>query len=164
MSVSTPSISEDWPITFWVSGKARPKGSLQAHCLRDRKHTIVQREGVEGSKEWRQAVARAARAQLPDGWVSYAGPVAVRISCFFEREIGVGGEVMPSSAGTHPTAQRGFGDTDKLARNVNDALTDAGVISDDRYVVRIGIDKEFVAPGAPPGAQITVYLPEDGMI
>lgn len=151
-------IAEGFPFTFWVGGKPRPKGSLQAVCSRNKAHTVLIKEDIEGSKAWRQAIARHARKQLPQGWVPAETPVVVTISCFFERELGVNGKVMPTHATEYPVGARFFGDSDKLARNVNDALKDAKVIADDRYVVRCLVNKEFAGEGCPAGAQITVEM------
>lgn len=151
-TLETENAIECFPFTFWVGGKPRPKGSMK--CNRDRNHTL--REQVD-NKAWRRAVVKAARAQLPPGWVPYAGPMIVTISAFFERERGVGGQVMPSHGTVCPVASQ-FGDVDKLSRLVNDALQDAGLIDNDRFVVRCLVNKEFAGDGAPPGAQISVEV------
>lgn len=147
-------LTECFPFTFWVGGKPRPKGSLNGVCSRNKAHTVIMREQVD-NKPWRRAVAKAAKAQLPPGWVPYVGPTSVTISVFFERETGVGGKVKPSHSTVYPVAPE-FGDEDKHSRLVKDALQDAGLIDDDRYVVRCLVTKFFAGEGCPPGAQITV--------
>lgn len=149
-------LTECFPFTFWVGGKPRPKGSLSGRCLRDRNHTVVMREQVD-NKAWRRAVAQAAKAQLPPCWVPYADAMIVTVSVFFERERGVSGEIMPSYGTAYPVAPV-FGDEDKHSRMVKDALKDAGMIKDDRFVVRCLVNQEFAGPDCPAGAQITVEM------
>ncbi len=147
---------------LWVQGRPRTKGSLK--CLGSSavsKHVLV--EDHKLSKPWRNTMTNAVRALIaeymrdsgPLSWEPYAGAVEVRLTFFFEREIGVSGNVVPSSQSAYPYAMT-IGDLDKLDRNVLDALVGGGLIADDRYVCRIVSDKRWAAKGNPGGVQIHV--------
>lgn len=140
-------------VTFWVPGKARPKGSMK--CNRDRQHTM--REQVD-NKAWRRAVGVAARAAW-GGAPAIDYPVEMWASIFYIREIGVAGKVKPSHSTPFPVAPE-FGDSDKLARLINDALQDARVLVDDNLVIRCVVGKYFATEDGPGGAQISLLMPE----
>lgn len=149
-----------------VLGTPRPKGSLRPVGHPGRKARLV--ENRAGSPEWRRLVAGAAHdtiCQQPSGhpgpchprpvdgqlvttW-PYPGPVTVALQLRFTR---------PKSAPRRITrpATRSSGDADKQARNVLDALEDAGVVADDAQVVTLIVRKVFASPENPAGARITV--------
>jgi len=103
-------------------------------------------EQVKGSKPWRDAVARAAAAHARvQGWATVTGPVEVRVEFVFVRPKSAPGRVFPIT--------RSSGDIDKLCRNVNDALVDAGVIADDSQIVSLVATKLHAAEAS---ARITV--------
>ena len=64
-----------------------------------------------------------------------------------------------SSTLPYPTTRQ-FGDADKHARAIGDALTIAGVIADDSLIVDFTIYKRW-AIGVEPGALINIYEKEN---
>ena len=157
--------------TFFVEGKPRPKGSLK--CLGGRSHNMV--EAVESSKPWKLHMIRTIRHTFGiepvkagakvigwkrggSPWQPHAGAVDVQAVFRFVPEVGVNGLVLPSHDSSWPTDADTFGDTDKLCRNLGDALEQAGLIANDRSIVRWAAVKRWVALGEPgPGvwAQVT---------
>lgn len=138
-------------LDVYVVGTPRPKGSMR-HVGKGR---MV--EQLEGSPDWRRAVAVAAHDAIRetlDGDVTagypYLGPVAVRIRLLFTKPVSAPKtrDILPSTRST--------GDSDKHARNIFDALQDAGVIKDDAQVVDHHVSKRYCRPGQIAGAQIVV--------
>lgn len=147
---------------FWVQGRPRTKGSMK--CVGQKgKHALI--EDHKLSKPWRVTMTNEIRRTIADagyhglpgdgGWIPYAGPTEVRITFFFERIVGVSGDVWPSHQTPYPESMD-VGDLDKLDRNVLDALVSGGLIADDRFVCRIVSDKRWAAKGNPGGVQIQV--------
>ena len=56
---------------------------------------------------------------------------------------------------THPVAPT-IGDLDKLIRSTLDALTQGGLLKDDRFVVALNTTKEWAGDHETPGAIITI--------
>lgn len=105
-----------------VSGRARTKGSLDP--VRRPNGSTYMRENNPESKPWRAKVARACREyQLAEFGAlrRFEGAVEVRCVFFLPRTDSVNGGVVPSHDTEWPTAIT-TGDTDKLLRNVGDAL------------------------------------------
>ena len=128
-----------------VSGRARTKGSLDP--VRRPDGGTYMRENNPQSKPWRAKVARACREyQLAEFGAlrRFEGPVEVRCVFFLPRQDSVNGGPVPSSDTEWPVSIT-TGDTDKLLRNVGDALlmpkrkSDAtvtsGLIMDDSQIV-----------------------------
>ena len=155
---------------FEVLGKPRPKGSLK--CLGGRSHNMV--EAVESSKPWKLHMIRTIRHDFGiepvrngarvigwkrggEPWEPEAGAVDVQVTFRFARERGVGGEVKPSFAGAWPTADE-VGDTDKLCRNLGDALEQSGLIANDRNIVAWRAVKRWVWTGEQPGARVQAVI------
>lgn len=135
------------PVRLWVPGTPRPKGSLR-HVGKGR---MV--ENHEHSGDWRAMVAYAARQELidlenlgnPPG--AYLGAVRVTVQLRF---------APPKSwRGGFPTS-RATGDVDKHARNILDALQDAGVFKDDAQVASLRISKRYCQGAETPGANIEI--------
>lgn len=105
-----------------VTGRARTKGSLDP--VRRSDGSTYMRENNPQSKPWRAKVARACREyQLAEFGAlrRFEGPVEVRCVFFLPRTDSVNGGLVPTSATEWPTSIV-TGDTDKLLRNVGDAL------------------------------------------
>jgi hypothetical protein len=105
-----------------VTGRARTKGSLDA--VRRPNGSTYMRENNPQSKPWRAKVARACREyQLAEfeALLRFDGPVTVRCVFFLPRTESVNGGPVPTSSTLWPTSIV-TGDTDKLLRNVGDAL------------------------------------------
>lgn len=131
-------------LSFTVHGTPKPKGSLR-HIGHGR---MV--EQVNGSKEWRETVAWAAR-QAHSG-PALDGPLIVTAIVYLPRP--------KTNRDAYPT-KRWSGDSDKHARNINDALVDAGVIVDDSLIIDSITRKRF-ADHCPPGAHIAVMPVREG--
>ena len=141
------------PINLWVPGTPRPKGSMR-HVGKGR---MV--EQLAGSGDWRAAVAYAARQKLaelerlgnPPG--AYLDAVRVTIRLQFAPPKSWKGYARPTSRAT--------GDVDKHARNILDALVDAGVIKDDAQVASLRVQKHYCHGHEIPGADILIGEAED---
>lgn len=115
------------------------------------------KENVAGSKQWRQLMAYRLRQAWNGGEGDAIGrgyeprePLAgpVRVSAMF---------YLPCARGERSLIAQGSGDVDKLARNLLDALADAGVIRNDAQVTGIICDKEQAHALAPQGVKVTVW-------
>lgn len=143
-------------ITITVYGQPKPKGSMK-HVGHGR---MV--EQLEGSKPWREAVKGAALDARICGFTGATpvrrppleGPVVVEIMVTVAKP-----KSAPKTRETWPIT-RSSGDSDKHARNVLDALTDAGVFGDDSQVVDVLCRKRYPGQHADtldiPGAVIRV--------
>lgn len=149
-----------------VAGRARTKGSLD--FVRRANGSSYVKENNPLSKPWRALVARAAREyQLAEfgSLLRHEGPVEVRCVFFLPREESVNGGPVPSSATEWPVSIT-TGDTDKLLRNVGDALltparkADApytsALLKDDSQIVRWHGLKIWVDEGEEPQTRVLV--------
>ncbi len=167
-------------LQVFVPGRSRTKGSLKPIHIPGRNGRpckVTLTEDHKHSEPWKKRIMYAAARQLdvasagPEPFErlsAYAGPVEVHCFFRFEREFAVtqvvgGGalpaSVIPSHATPWPTAAD-IGDEDKLRRNVLDALTQAGVIADDRLSIGGANYKRWCEPGEEPGALVVVVEPE----
>lgn len=109
-----------------VPGVPAPQGSKS-----------VTRRGVmyeqnKRTKPWREAVVAHCRAALPASWEVLDGPLDAELVFYLPRP--------QRPAYASPAVKP---DVDKLARNVFDGLTQAGVIRDDARVVRLTASKVY---------------------
>lgn len=118
-------------LDVFVPGAPKTKGSVNA-----KGHGRVE-QSVKGSTQWGQLIEYRARQEWNSapGWQKglrppHVGPVRVQLVYF-----------LPVTRAR--LIRQGSGDIDKLERNVLDALTKAGVYSDDAQVV--GCTHEKVA-------------------
>lgn len=145
-------------ITIKVHGQPAPQGS---------KRHVGGGRMVEQSKRvkpWRAAVEQAARGEIVSRptWAPFDGPVKVRITFTLPRPAGHFrsgrySHLLKPTAPVAPIGQR-TGDLDKHQRSTYDALTAAGIWTDDSLVVRAVVEKVY---GPTPGAyiEITEVLP-----
>lgn len=149
---------------FRVDGRARTKGSLKVYCQKNRAHTVKVEEEVAESKAWRRRVALAAQAQSRAAWgtptLGHVGPVEVRLAVYFPRELsrarGVPeGTVIPSHRTDFPTAET-LGDSDKLARNIGDALQDSRLIINDSQITDFLVAKRWAPEGSAGWVEVMV--------
>lgn len=123
-------------------------------------HVQMVHSNAELLKPWRKAVALAARAAAArQGWVGDARDVMLEHAVWsFARpaahyRTGRYRHLLRDDAPARPTGQQ-YGDLDHLMRACLDALTQSGVIADDKHVVATGyMAKEFGDP-APPGVAL----------
>lgn len=110
--------------TFSVRHRAAPQGSKTLDKGKGGKPFM--RESSHGVKPFRDAVKRAALGADGLPRATFKGAVLIGIDFEFRQA--------KSNEDEFPTGQN-IGDLDKLTRSVLDALTQCGVIEDDRYVV-----------------------------
>lgn len=142
-----------WELT--IPGRPRPKGSMK--CLGGRSHHLV--EEVEGSTPWKLHMIREIRKAFDivpiksgnrilgwerggEGWEPFAGAVTVTVHFLFGRKAD-----WASHRTLYPTADD-FGDTDKLCRNLGDALEQSGLIKNDSQIVNWYAGKAWGKPCA----------------
>jgi Holliday junction resolvase RusA-like endonuclease len=105
------------------------------------------REDGEYSVPWKNKMIKAIREQCEVG--AWPGPVRVHAYFIFERE------GYASDASGWPVAHE-YGDVDKLMRNLLDALTQSGLIKDDKLVVMLDGRKRFASEGEESGVMFSV--------
>ena len=124
-------------LSCWVPGRPKTKGSL---TVINAKRNVV--SDTPASKRWRALMAYSAAALVK---APLEGPVVV-VAVFHLPVVDV-------AAGR-------VGDLDKLARNLLDALTDAGVYGDDVQVTRLICEKVAAdMAGRGPGVDLRVLVP-----
>jgi Holliday junction resolvase RusA-like endonuclease len=154
---------------FFVPGRARTKGSLEPKVTRAKGGVTVVNmvESVKLSGPWKLKIidticrehgwnkprvirqrGRQARYEF-DHEPLFPGPVEVRFEVRFDREHREELEAL------WPILIS-YGDGDKLERNVWDALTQSGLIVDDRMVVAWAGRKRFVRENEMPGLHCRV--------
>ena len=143
-------------LSFSVAGTPAPQGS---------KRHVGGGRLIESSKKvgpWRAAVALATRRALTaTGHPPFTGPCIVSASFIFERPqshygTGRNAHTIRPSAPEEPTSRNVYGDLDKLARALLDALTEGGAIEDDSLVVGLSASKAFVRGDLRPGAYVRI--------
>ena len=124
-------------LSCWVPGRPKTKGSLTV--INGARNVV---SDTPASKRWRALMAYQAAALVK---APLDGPVVV-VAVFHLPVVDVaGGRV---------------GDLDKLARNLLDALTDAGVYGDDVQVTRLICEKVPAdMAGRGPGVDLRVLVP-----
>jgi Holliday junction resolvase RusA-like endonuclease len=135
-----------------VRGLPRPQGSLRLHKLPNG-GTAARYPAVVYA--WRAQVQQAV-ADACLGAEPFLGAVEVGLGFDLPRPMshfGTGRNAghVKASATPHPTVAP---DLDKLARCINDAITDAGAWKDDAQVVRLYAAKRYVT--TTPGVLITI--------
>ncbi len=91
-------------------------------------------EASKKLKPWRKTVRDQVRMLIGPNFTPYEGPLGVAFDFYFTRPKSVKKDVVYKA--TSP-------DTDKLARAVNDALTESGIWTDDKLVADLRIQKRF---------------------
>jgi Holliday junction resolvase RusA-like endonuclease len=143
-------------VTFTVTGVAQPKGSMKAFMVEGARFPTVTSDNPR-AKHWQlligwhaRAAHRVAEAARPSVEI-FDGPIRVTLVFLLPR---------PKALGAKPAHHTKKPDIDKLTRTALDAMT--GVLyRDDSQVVRLEVDKLYVAPGGQPGALITVCTAEE---
>lgn len=139
-------------LSCWVPGRPKTKGSLDFQpgkkcrcCDRCEAYLPGGRavENIAGSSRWRQLMSYAVEHTDVVSATAAEGPVTV-VAVFH----------LP----VNDVAAGRVGDLDKLARNLLDALTDAGVYGDDVQVTRL-ICEKVAAGERGPGVDLRVLVP-----
>jgi len=141
----------------FVAGRPRTKGSLTPQPVRNgRGQMKIRMTDTAESRLWLAEMVRSIRAEVgvkpavsgrkivgwADGWAPIDVPVWVGATFFIDPVWG-GHSV---EDWPYPTAAD-CGDTDKLARAFGDALTQSGLIKDDRLIVRWSVEKVWKLTG-----------------
>ena len=128
-------------ITFHVEGTPAPQGSK----VRTR---FGMRESSKRVKPWRELVHAAATQAGDDACLlgPLTPPYRVEMWFFIEKP--------RTSRAKHPVAPT-VGDLDKLTRAVGDALVSAGLLEDDRHIIKLTAEKTW-AVGEKPGVIVRV--------
>lgn len=173
------SVLERGPATIFVAGRPRTKGSLTPQLSRGKggKMKVHLVETGDYSVTWKRQMIRGIWEQCGITPVRrggkivgfdpapFEGAVYVDGLFLFERERSVAvtaadGQVWESHDTPFPTAGD-IGDEDKLRRNLLDALTQSGLIKDDRFVVGPADaqqnGKKWTLPDQKSGVRIGVY-------
>jgi crossover junction endodeoxyribonuclease RusA len=129
-------------ISFRVDGI--PKGQPRPRACRRGAHAGVYDPGTADG--WKACVMLAARKHRPA--VPISGPVRLRVVCLMPRpqRLKDGGRIPFISAP----------DFDNLGKSIADAMTDAGMWSDDRIVYSGCVDKFYCSSNERPGAEIEI--------
>lgn len=134
-----------------VYGMPAPQGSKKFYGINKRTGHGILGESSKKVKPWRQDVKVAALAAR-NGAPPINGPVCMRIVFTLPKP-----KSAPKTKRTYPDRKP---DIDKLLRSTLDALTEAGVFTNDARVVAVVMNKAFPNEGAysldVPGAVIHV--------
>ena len=133
---------------FTVIGDPAPQGS---------KRHVGNGVMIESSKKvkpWRQAVAVAA-VQARAGTMPFDGPVIVDVTFWLKPPASASKKKLSLGPCRKP-------DIDKLLRSTFDALSTAGVWTDDARVVECGARKRYAPIAGHCGAEIMVWPQERG--
>jgi hypothetical protein len=135
----------------WVPGAPKTKGSL------DFKGGYAE-ESVIGSKIWRRLVAeRVVSERMRRGlFVPTSAPVGVRVLSRLPVPVELA-DLAPGALIDHAPIEERVGDTDKLYRNVLDALQDAGAYRNDNQVCKLSGGKVYATDSEPQGAFIQCW-------
>ncbi len=154
---------------FHVHGIPGAQGSKRGFVARGR---VVMVESNARTKSWRADVKTAAedaigeweqRRPLDAGiartWDPLNGPVTVYVTFLFARPAshygsGRNSDKLRANAPLYPTGNHG--DVEKLVRATHDALTAAGMWTDDKLVVHLNALKRWCQDGERPGASIRI--------
>lgn len=134
-------------LAFTVVGTPKPKGSK-----RHVGNGILVESAGEALVDWSQAVATtAAQARVRAGCAPVADPCRVQLTFRLPRP-----KSNPKRRETLPSRKP---DIDKLARAVLDALTAAGLLTDDAVVVELVASKEYADRADPwTGCRVEVVV------
>lgn len=140
-------------LTIEIRGTPVPQGSMNGYVRGGHANLVDQKEKT--LRPWREAVRSTAVDMAGPNWVPIPReqPVRVRAWVALPRPASA-----PKTRRTWPTGKRS-GDIDKLARGLLDALTDAGIWTDDSQVVELHITKDYPAHlrANAPGATVCIF-------
>ena len=122
-------------ITFHVPGTPAPQGSK----VRTR---FGMRESSQRVKPWRDVVRQCAAIAADDAALlgPMTPPYEVTMWFYIQKP--------RTTRATHPVAPT-IGDLDKLTRACGDALTQSGLIEDDRFIVHLVAEKQWAGSDGP---------------
>lgn len=129
----------------FIAGVPKPQGSKTSGVNERTGKTFV-REDNAGTKPWRKRMVEALQNERGRPLHRFDSAVWVSLRFVFLRPKSHAPDSLPTS--------KLLGDVDKLTRNVLDALTQAGVITDDKYVIKLRDVEKVYGPN--PGVHIRI--------
>lgn len=134
-----------------INGTPAQQGSKRGFVNRKTGRAIVVETNDANKRTWRQDVFAAAgehRSAHPfDPPMPMSGPLRVGLTFLLRRPVSAPKKrVWPE---TQP-------DVDKLARGLLDALVEAGVLEDDKFVIELVATKKYAEASVPPGAVVSI--------
>lgn len=129
----------------FIPGVPKPQGSKTSGVNRNTGKTFM-REDNAGTKPWRKRMVEALQNERGRPLHRFDSAVWVSLRFVFLRPKSHEPDSLPTS--------KLLGDVDKLTRNVLDALTQAGVITDDKYVIKLRDVEKVYGPN--PGVHIRI--------
>lgn len=129
----------------FIPGVPKPQGSKTSGVNERTGKTFV-REDNAGTKPWRKRMVEALQDERGRPLHRFDSAVWVSLRFVFLRPKSHAPDSLPTS--------KRLGDVDKLTRNVLDALTQSGVITDDKYVIKLRDVEKVYGPN--PGVHIRI--------
>lgn len=129
----------------FIPGVPKPQGSKTSGVNRQTGKTFM-REDNKGTKPWRKRMIQGLQDERGRPLHRFDSAVWVSLRFVFLRPKSHAPSSLPTS--------KMLGDVDKLTRNVLDALTQAGVITDDKYVIKLRDVEKVYGPN--PGVHIRI--------
>lgn len=129
----------------FIPGVPKPQGS-KTSGMNERTGKTFVREDNAGTKPWRKRMVEALQNERGRPLHRFDSAVWVSLRFVFLRPKSHAPDSLPTS--------KLLGDVDKLTRNVLDALTQAGVITDDKYVIKLRDVEKVYGPN--PGVHIRI--------
>jgi len=137
------------PLTVFVPGVPAPQGSARAIVHKHTQRAVLIKANDKRQKSWRGDV----RDALTDGYgqprARFEAAVAVELAFVMPRP-----KSTPKTRATPAAVKKP--DLDKLVRAVFDAITSAGVWTDDSAAVDVRATKRIAEIGEPTGCLITI--------
>lgn len=147
-----PSITDGYILHFDVAGLPAPQGSKKAFVNPRTKRAIIVNDNPSTLRSWRQDVIEAAKHARGNS-VPLDASLSLLVTFWLPRpQAHYGTKGLKVNA---PTYSRTKPDIDKLLRAVMDALTIAGVWTDDARVARVTMEKMY---SETPGCAVTITL------
>jgi Holliday junction resolvase RusA-like endonuclease len=148
----TPSITDGYILHFDVAGLPAPQGSKKAFVNPRTRRAIIVDANPTTLRSWRQDVIEAAKHARGNS-VPLDGSLSLLVTFWLPRpQAHYGTKGLKVNA---PTYSRTKPDIDKLLRAVMDALTIAGVWTDDARVGRVTMEKMYSETS---GCAVTITL------
>jgi crossover junction endodeoxyribonuclease RusA len=137
-------------LDLFVPGKPAPQGSAKGFVNPKTGRAIIVKDNAAKQNTWRGDI----REQAMAAWqaappIPREQPVRLNLTFVMPRPAS-----LPKRKATPPAVKRP--DVDKLSRAVCDALTSAGIYTDDSQVVSLYACKRVAEIGEPSGCGITV--------
>jgi crossover junction endodeoxyribonuclease RusA len=138
-------------LQFRVRGIPSTQGDHKAYKPKGAPFARIVDANPAKLRPWREAIRQDAVQAAGETWTPLDGPVLVTLRFALARPASA-----PKTRRTWPIGKRS-GDVDKLARAALDALTDAGIFTDDARVTELTVSKDYVGGDVhSPGVLITV--------